>query len=973
MREILTVFCRALTATCLYLCVGSFSATAQTKGIDNSKSYSYYISSDNLVFITGVKQTALSSNDSTVTIPEHISVSNTTYMVNGILNGLYGQATYGYDSSNYNMYNIKRLIIETPNLTIGQNTFCADDGETPSLETVSVSGDGSIAEIEQNAFYQCSTLTTFPSTNVKEIGKSAFYQCTNLADFTNTSSKLKIGSQAFWRCTNLKSFKNTGGVTEIGANAFAYCLGLSYFSVDTISTIGNAAFIHCQSLTAFDFTGVTSIGTQAFHTSKLSSVNLPNTVTSIGEKAFYNCRNLTDVTCSSSSIKTIPSELFSECANLKTITFSALSEIGSQAFYNCSSLTEFDFTGVTSVGEQAFMKSGLASVYLPHTVTSVGANAFSSCISLKSATLTNGFNLSENMFLCDTALKHITIEESTTDMTTDGATSFRTVGQSAFEGCTSLTSITIPEGIGTIYDAAFRSCKSLKSITFPSLAHFDGTQVIDSCQSLQTIKHYGTECDGNMAENLANLNPNSLTLLAVDTASYRSKLSSAPQIDVKYIYAFDGTKTDEATGETTATISDTTSVADALTALNSGLVTNVEMANDITFSEISLDLETLSADNIFTVLDKLPTVTELTGSIKGSTISNLAARTSGLFGTVDGNAAVDGLTLNNATLYFDLNDDEAVTKDENGICLHLLAKENRGSITNFGFKGSIIVDENLASGSDISICVVDSVRDGASLTGFVYIDDLETTGSNKRCITIKQNLGVRNSPTAKIKMAKQKLRQSGSNKSLDDDFEYAEDELNQSIREFDDDEFASGVVAYWLNFDGPGHTGNYTGRWSQGKSAPIASTTKNGVSNALYAVDYGTTDISHITSGSKFANNGSTITIYYDETPESITVGDTKLASFGAESVTLTFDHTKAINIKFAAKDPTATNEPDQKICVSVSGYEITISGAEGAQKALYDASGVRLSSTTGDRLSAPAVGLYIVRTGDKTTKVLVK
>ena len=40
------------------------------------------------------------------------------------------------------------------------------------------------------------------------------------------------------------------------------------------------------------------------------------------------------------------------------------------------------------------------------------------------------------------------------------------IGDSAFNGCSSLTSITIPEGVISIGDSAFSGCSSLTSFTY---------------------------------------------------------------------------------------------------------------------------------------------------------------------------------------------------------------------------------------------------------------------------------------------------------------------------------------------------------------------------------------------------------------------------------------------------------------------------------------------------------------------------
>ena len=43
-----------------------------------------------------------------------------------------------------------------------------------------------------------------------------------------------------------------------------------------------------------------------------------------------------------------------------------------------------------------------------------------------------------------------------------------TIGQTAFSGCSSLTSVTIPNSITTIKEYAFSNCSSLTSVTIPN-------------------------------------------------------------------------------------------------------------------------------------------------------------------------------------------------------------------------------------------------------------------------------------------------------------------------------------------------------------------------------------------------------------------------------------------------------------------------------------------------------------------------
>ena len=58
------------------------------------------------------------------------------------------------------------------------------------------------------------------------------------------------------------------------------------------------------------------------------------------------------------------------------------------------------------------------------------------------------------------------------------------ITQLAFERCTGLTSITIPNSVTEIQNRAFDYCTGLTSITIPSSITNIGNQVFDGCTSL---------------------------------------------------------------------------------------------------------------------------------------------------------------------------------------------------------------------------------------------------------------------------------------------------------------------------------------------------------------------------------------------------------------------------------------------------------------------------------------------------------
>ena len=90
-------------------------------------------------------------------------------------------------------------------------------------------------------------------------------------------------------------------------------------------------------------------------------------------------------------------------------------------------------------------------------VTKIGYRAFEGCHSLTSVTISNKVtNIEERAFLYCKSLQSITIPNSVTS-----------IGESAFLGCSSLLSITIPNSVTSIGSSAFSGCTSLVSITIP--------------------------------------------------------------------------------------------------------------------------------------------------------------------------------------------------------------------------------------------------------------------------------------------------------------------------------------------------------------------------------------------------------------------------------------------------------------------------------------------------------------------------
>ena len=91
-------------------------------------------------------------------------------------------------------------------------------------------------------------------------------------------------------------------------------------------------------------------------------------------------------------------------------------------------------------------------------VTAIGVAAFQGNSTLTRVTIPEGVTTIEySAFSGCTSLTSITIPEDVT-----------TISKYAFSGCTSLTNVTIPEGVTYIGNRAFLGCTSLKSVSLPA-------------------------------------------------------------------------------------------------------------------------------------------------------------------------------------------------------------------------------------------------------------------------------------------------------------------------------------------------------------------------------------------------------------------------------------------------------------------------------------------------------------------------
>ena len=181
---------------------------------------------------------------------------------------------------------------------------------------------------------------------------------------------------------------------------------------------------------------VTKIERFAFSGRKgITSVILPSTVNIIDDNAFEDCSSLTSVN--------IPDSVTS---------------IGSGAFYGCSSLT---------------------SVNIPDSVTSIGYNAFYYTKIYNSAS-----NWENGVLYINNALVKAKRSLSGSYSIKKGT---KVIASFAFENCTDLTRVTIPDSVISIGGDAFYGCSSLSAILIPAGVNNIGSNAFTNCTVLNAI------------------------------------------------------------------------------------------------------------------------------------------------------------------------------------------------------------------------------------------------------------------------------------------------------------------------------------------------------------------------------------------------------------------------------------------------------------------------------------------------------
>ena len=371
---------------------------------------------------------------------------------------------------------------------------------------------------------------------VSTIGMSAFSGCSGLTSITIPNSVTSIAGYAFSGCSGLTSITIPNSVTSIAGYAFSGCSGLTSITIPNgVASIGERTFYGCSELTSIVIpNSVTSIGSNAFaQCSELTSITIPNSVISIGSNAFAQCSRLTSITIPN-SVTSIGNGVFEYCSSLASVIIpNSVTSIGTYAFEGCNVLTSIVIgSGITSIEYNAFNNTNLKKViwltntppegasyaagainyvandqysfsnkvvypflssyfdvdgirYVPVSLSDKTCDAID-CLYNESAkdikissTVTNkGVTLSVNNIMPYIGYRNNYIESLVID---DNISS---IGEQAFNGCSSIKEIRIKPAITEIGNSAFSNCTNLKKfiIEDSDVELKLGARIVESCQ-----------------------------------------------------------------------------------------------------------------------------------------------------------------------------------------------------------------------------------------------------------------------------------------------------------------------------------------------------------------------------------------------------------------------------------------------------------------------------------------------------------
>ena len=287
-----------------------------------------------------------------------------------------------------------------------------------------------------------------------EMGNYAIYESlpwgTSITEVIIEEGVTFVGRSAFFNCENLKSVSLPSTLTVIGCNAFGSCISLENVTIpQSVLEIENLVFSSCSSI---------------------KSIIIPENVIRIGSNAFALCENLSEITFPD-NVAQIDGSAFSSTKWYYNLP-SGIVYIGNILYGykgTCPETVEVK-EGTVCIADSAFEGSNLKKVIIPASVDFIGHRAFANTNRLEEITIEDSdVTVYHSAFVGSSYYKNddnwengvLYIDNHLIKAKTDIIGFYeikegtKTIAYSAFEGCTRLTGVYIPESVESIGDTAF--------------------------------------------------------------------------------------------------------------------------------------------------------------------------------------------------------------------------------------------------------------------------------------------------------------------------------------------------------------------------------------------------------------------------------------------------------------------------------------------------------------------------------------